>query len=426
MYFFQKYHDARCSFFTWDNTVLYQQNRHATCVGLGFLGKNPLLVAQQTADVNSLNLGLGSRQPEGFSSLVRLAPKRKVVGWLNQFNFNLDCFCIGLWADLAFAVVHARHEICLDEKVSTPGEITIDKVTRKNVQDAFDQLGVFPQDRKHTGIDDIEIRLGIDYDYCDNNHIGGYLLGTIATGKEFDNARWFQPLVGSRNGGVGFGITADHMLWDDEYEQIECVLMTEFKYQFRFSHSDLRVFDLTNGPLSRFLLATPENNRLDPISATHILKKCVCVEPRHMAEWWVAAHYQWCSWAVEAGYNLFWRDKERICSGPFNFGNFGIFDKTRCFNLTSQSTATIADEFGQGTPDPQFIELSSSDVNLGSAAAKRALSHTFSASIIYNDMYSDWCPWSLSLSALYELPGNRQRLSTLENWGVFGKATVSF
>src|SRR5262249_22285249 len=159
--------------------------------------------------------------------------------------------------------------------VTTPGEI--DNIV--NVQQAFNKLDVFADERKHVGVDDIEIRLGYDWLYCDLDHIGLYVSGVIPTGKHFDNTRFFQPLVGSRTGALGFGITADHTLWDDD--NVACAWMTELKYLYWFRHQERRIFDFINGPLSRFLLVAESTTSLSPVSGTTLLRQCVDIESRN-------------------------------------------------------------------------------------------------------------------------------------------------
>ena len=51
--------------------------------------KNPLVFAEQGGDFNSLNLGLGSTEDNGFSSTVCFKPRREVFAWLTQLWFNL-------------------------------------------------------------------------------------------------------------------------------------------------------------------------------------------------------------------------------------------------------------------------------------------------------------------------------------------------
>ena len=240
-------------------------------VAVNALGKvswesNPLTVAQTGGDINSLNLGLGSDASGGFSSTVTLNPRREVFAWLPQFVFNLDCLWTGFWADVSFAVVQARHRLGFSEDPATAGNIPGEPTT---VTQAFANLNVFANECRHTGVDDVIIRLGYDMTYCNNDHIGIYFLGLIPTGKNFDNSRWFQPLVGSKHGGVGVGVEGDYTLWNCDDHDL--VLMSELKYTFRFKHDEKRIFDLgnPNGPLSRFLLAAPSTTPCDnPVNIT--------------------------------------------------------------------------------------------------------------------------------------------------------------
>ncbi len=422
MTFYQRFRgDASCAFFTFDSTFLYQKNRKATRIGRGFFGQNPIRVAENCAPLNSLNLSLGNTQPEGPSSCVRFSPKRKVFGWLPQFIFHFDRWLPGLWADMAFAVVRADHRICFYEQLDPAGDIG-DIAT---VQQACNKLDVFPDETHHTGIDDIEVRYGYTVHYCEDDIISLYLLGSIPTGKKFDNSRFFQPLVGSRNGGLGTGLMFDNTLWYAEDTDSECLLMLELKYQHKFSNTECRQYDYCNGPLSRFLLTTPLENPNNPRSGIDLLRAPTKVEPRNTLDFWLSIHYERCGWGFESAYNLFWRDEEIVRPCGFNFEEHGIFDNTRCSGRTSHSTARISDPFGVGTPDPSFVVLTSEVVNECPAAAREALSHTFSGVITYNSIWCDY-PFSFALAARYEIAGTNEHTSTLENWGVFGKASVSF
>lgn len=420
--FYIRHHENPCTFFTFDSTLLYQQNRRGTCIGLGFFGKNPIDVAELEPDVYSVNLGLGSELPSGFLSHVRFSPKRRVFGWLPQFLFNLNCIHTGLWADFQFAVLQVHHETCLDEKIPTLGEIN--GIT--TVQEALDTLRIFPDEHREVGVDDIEVRLGYDYSRCGSDSIGIYIVGSIPTAKHKDNSRWFQPLIGSHHWGIGVGITADYTFYNDTTSLRSLLLMSDLKYIHKFRAKEKRMFDLKNGPLSRFLLVVPEeeDDRMLPESATKFLRHCVKVNPRSTLDWWLALRYNWCNWGFEGAYNFFWRQKECVSRPRVNFRTRGIFDMTRCMNLTSHSTAIISDVFGEGTPDATFVELTSADVAVNSAAAREARSHTFSGTLCYSD---SWCNYdvSVAIGARYELADRHRQTSTLENWGVFGKASIS-
>lgn len=438
MTFYNRYHEARCNFFTWDNTFFYQQSQHGKCVGAGFFGKNPITVGQTnpgtsssagaatTFDINSLNLGLGSDQGTGFASTVTLDPRRQAFAWLPQFIFNLDCLCTGAWFDVSFAVVHARHKLGFCETTSAnPANITGEAQT---VLGALQARNAFATNCRHTGIDDVLVRLGYDYNYCQGDHVGLYLLGLIPTGKNFNNARWFEPLVGSKHGGIGIGIEGDYTLWNCEPDNMDLVLMSELKYTYRFKHNENRVFDLRapNGPLSRFLLVAEPTAAQEPLETLFSnLTSCAKVTPRSSIDWWIGLHYNWCNWGLELDYNLWWRQEEKVCGQNIDFGTLGLFNQ-QCGGAVTNSGATIGQAFGTGTPDATFVELTSANVNFSSAAARKALSNTITAALSYTNVWCDCYPWYVGIGGGYEFVSNKYKRAAFENWNVFGKATISF
>lgn len=420
--FYNRYHEARCNFFTWDSTVFYQKNRNEGDLGVGFFGKNPITVAELApSDFNSINLGLGRNGTKDFSSKVSICPERSVIGWLAHGYFNLDCFVTGLWADVAFTVAQAKLKLHFKE-VGNEGDIAGNP---KTVAQAFDGLNVFANDCKHTGVDDVLLRIGYDYNYCDNDHAGVYFLGIAPTGKDFNNARWFQPLVGSRQGAVGAGFEMDYTIWSSDNHDL--VFQTELLYQYRLRSEERRAFDYSNGSLSRFLLVAASTNASNPVSGLSALEQCVRVEPRSQLEWWANFHYQWCNWAAEVSYNLWFRDREKISCTNFDFNNTGIFLE-HCVppTLTSNSTATIATLPLAGTADTVFTALKSSDVNLNSGAAQRVLTHKFSGAVAYNNVWADCYPFYVGLGAGYEFASKKYRRHALENWSVYGKWGISW
>jgi len=424
--FYNRYHDERCNFFVWDNTFIYEKNRHSKCAASGIFGtpNGSIVVAEQGGDVNSLFLGLGSDSEAGYSSTVSIHPRRRVFSWLSQMIFNLDSCCTGLWADFSFAVTNARHKLCLKEVDTVSNDIPGGPA---NVVAAFQDLGVLPRHCKRTGVDDALLRLGYDWNYCGNDHVGFYGLGYIPTGKRRCDAQLFSPTVGSKGGGVGFGFTADYTAYSDECNNSDLTLMTEFKYTYMLRHKETRVFDLTNGgPLSRFFLVAPETNPFAPQPILPFLTQNVKVEMRSTIDWWLGLHYQYCNWGVEFDYNLYWRDREKICGANFNFGDFGIFDLNGCSHLTSSSTATIGGAVGSATSDATFTPLTAADVNLGSAVACKALINTLSGALSYNNVWCDCYPWYLGIGGNVEFASKKQRRSNFENWGIFGKAAISF
>lgn len=432
--FYNRYHQAACNFFTWDNAIIFQRSRDNGHIGAGFLGDNPILVAETgEPNVNSLNLGLGvinNNNPAdsgNFSEEYGICPRRSVVAWLPQLYFNLDCFAQGMWFDVSFAVARAKHE--LRQSIGAD-QSNLDEA--KNVAQALDARNTYWADcDTHTGVDDVAFRFGYDWRYCANDHIGAYLIGVAPTGKAFNNARWFAPLVGQKHGALGFGLTGDYTIYECDADNTDVVFQTELMYLFRLRHDENRRFDLVNGPLSRWLLIANADTPTNPqTNLVDILDLCVRVEPRHNIQWWANFHYQWCNWAAEFSYNLWYRDRERIdCAPNVDFGDTGIYSQTCRNPRTSNSKAeicTLFDNSATATQDENFTRLTVNDINFCSGAAQRVLTHKISGAFAYNDVWCDCYPYNVGFGAGYEFASDKDKRHALEGWHVYGKFNMSY
>ncbi len=435
--FYHRYHDAACNFFIWDSALIFQRNRDSSdSIGAGFLGTNPILVAEEAdgnINVNSLNLGLGSNADGGYREEYTICPRREVFAWLPQLYFNLDCFCTGTWFEISFAVVRAKHELRQNSDTSTENNITDGSA---NVSAALDARNTYHADcDTHTGVDDVFFQLGYNWSYCSNDHIGFYFAGVAPTGKDFDNTRWFAPHVGSKHGAVGFGLNGDYTIYDCDADNTDFVFQTEFLYLFRLRHTECRRFDLCdNGSFSRYLLVAEQSNPNAPLTqgdSTNLLdtltRECVRVEPRHTIQWWANFHYQWCNWAAEFSYNLWWRDDENIClNEAIDFGELGIYSQ-KCPPRRSNSKAEICTLFDvNGSQDSSFERIQSSNVDLNSAAAQRVLTHKISGAFAYNTVWCDCYPMYVGIGAGYEFASDKHKRHALENWHVYGKWDFAF
>ena len=429
--FYHSRHAAADNCFTWDSTVLFQKSRDNGRIGDGFLGCNPILVAGLNADsndnvgINALNLGLGVKDADShFSEKYSICPRREVVAWLPQLYFNLDCICTGVWFELSFAVARAKHEL----RQNGVGN-TSDLNSVQNVTQALDARNTYWADcDTHTGIDNVFFQLGYDWKYCSDDHVGIYFAGVAPTGKQFDQARWFPPLVGDKHGAIGVGLKGDYTIYECDADNTDFVFQTEFLYLFSFKHTQNRRFDLCqNGSLSRWLLFVNDGSVNNPQQTlSNELTNCVEVEPRHKIQWWANFHYQWCSWAAEFSYNLWWRDNEHIeCFNLCN-PNMGIFSQ-RCTNRTSDSKACIADLFDRtGGQDESFTRIFSGDVDVRSGAAQRVLTHKVSGAVAYNTVWCDCYPMYVGFGGGYEFVSDKHKRHALENWHVYGKWDIAF
>ncbi len=424
--FYHRRHDAACNFFTWDSTLLYQRNRNESYLGAGFLGTNPLVVSEvEPADVGALNLGLGVEAPNNFTEEYSICPRREVVAWLPQLYFNLDCFATGLWAEISFAVARAKHELRQTEgtQVSTFGDAD-------NVAQALAARETYwAECDSHTGVDNVLFQVGYNYTYCANDAIGIYFAGVAPTGKSFDESRWFPPFVGSKHGSIGFGLNGDYTAYECDADSTELVFQTELLYLYGLRHNQCRRFDLCNGSLSRWLLVATEDQPGNPQqNLWETLTTEVEVRPRHKVQWWANLHWQWCNWAAEFSYNLWWRAEEEVCPcGDINFDKLGIFSQTCNNPLTTRKDAVISEIFNPtGTQDGEFTRLVAANIDYNSGAAQEVLTHKISAAFAYNTVWCDCYPMYVGLGAGYEFASNKDKRHAPENWHIYGKWDIAF
>jgi hypothetical protein len=206
--------------------------------------------------------------------------------------------------------------------------------------------------------------------------------------------------------------------------------MMDFKYRYIFKARERRSIDLcSNLDWSRYLLLANISDPITPIPAINILTTDVHVTPRSEVNFWTALHYERCDWGFELGYNLWWRQREKVSlDGVPAIADLGIFDLAGAavLNPTSASTATISQSVGGTNPvvsDPTFVTLTIADLNLESAQHPRAVSHKVYAG---GDYRCCWCQNEILVGVVgsYEFAGTKR--NALQQWAIFGKLGISF
>ncbi|MBA3954669.1 hypothetical protein H0X48_05110 [Candidatus Dependentiae bacterium] len=431
---YQIYHPAQNSCNGWGTftlTPFYQQSRKSSRLARYFLpnGKNSVSIREDgTGDIDSLWLNLIGPKGTDYSSDVRICPKRRVYGAVVNLYTNLDCLLSNSWLSINSAILGVEHDLHLREfNRTTYGTISgfSDAHQALNNQDLhFGRLAGCKL--KRHGLDDIQVKLGYDYFFCNQDHASIYLVGGIPTGHRRHDRHLFEPTVGSKHGALGFGFNGDYTL--PKVCNSNMVLMADVKYLHFFEANERRSFDLNNGDWSRFLQVATQNQPFLSQPAINLLSPCVRVKPRSLVEFWTALHYEWCNWNVEVGYNLWYRQAERICLRNLDcLSNFGIFDIAQVCNLqaASASQATI-DQGLNGSnvapSDATFTPLTRSDINVHSAEHPRALSHKIYAAVGCDKTICNY-QTTLGLGGSYEFGQCR---SALDNWAVFAKLGIGF
>ena len=398
------------------------------------------------ANINSVWLGLrdtGYLSAAGgtallFSSTFSIDPQSKDVGTHLYAYVNLDDWFCGLWADMATAIVKRRNTLNCSEIVAnfsneTPGIYTVAQALANPLYN-FGKFycGSCNGDLWRTAIDDIQFRLGWDTSLgfcgCGDNGIAGiYIIGTVPTGRKNTAAYIFEPQVGSKHGSVGVGVEGEYNfdICDHNFS-----ILTDFNYRYVFSHNELRSFDLiNNGPFSRYLLVEVEAVPTFTLEGINFFTQCVKVTPQSTIQWWIALNYEWCDWNFEVGYDLFWRQKEKISQTSLDNITFTlrlVFFILIAYHLVLDATPYQQQQLVplsfQCALDSVFVPVTGADLNAASAVAGKVLTNKIYGAVATSGCFCDCASWTAAVGGSYEFVSSKYRCSALEYWAYLVKS----
>jgi hypothetical protein len=427
------YHDVLCeeNCIWWAMQVmpLYQRSTDAKAIAEYFFPchKSAISIKEDgTGDVGSLWLNLIAQNGQSFDSTVSMRPVRSVSGVYVDFRFDFSTIICHSWVDIALAVLHAKHTLHFCQTLSQYPGIACDV---SSAGQALSQeswcYGKFKTCSGLTthGVDDVQLKLGYDWFYCDTNHISPYIVGIVPTAERGSSEFIFEPSVGSNHASIGVGVLGDYKMWLDDFKEL--TLLTDFKYRYVLRATDTRSFDLCkNGDWSRYLQIVQECAPSNSLPGINFLTQEVQVIPGSTIDWWLAIHYQQNQLNLELGYDFWWRREERIklCeSFPSDWGIYDIAgDCNR--NPVTASTAHICQSVVNNVPssDATFTALTATDLDLASGAAPRAISNTVYLAVAYNGYLCD-SPAFIGFGGSYE-SGNQ----ILSNWALWIRCAVAF
>jgi len=338
-----------------------------------------------------------------IESIICIKPERKVGGV--YFDYHQDfCFCINIWLDVKFAIYQATHNLHAKETLLSTVSAT-DCTPLCFLSSNLLQYGKLSTgDLKNVGFDDIELKLGhLKYFTNNANDKNGYLgiygsvLMPIASRPSAEFL--FEPLVGRGHWGFGAGLNAAKNIY--KCENTSVTLLSDFSYQYLIKRCELRSLDFNAGPLTRFTAASTLTSTSPAVPATNLTTLNLDVTPRGVINFWLASHLQYCRCHAELGYNLWWRQSEKLCfrdaCPPTDFDSLGIIDDS----LT-------------------FIPLTLDNLNLASASHPRVLTHKFYLGLSYDAICKDV---NIGLAASYEFSHDR---NAFDQWGIWANIETNF
>ena len=434
--------DDRSYYFSAYATPFFQQSTRAKKLSQYFLRCNSECLTfneinHDTNAIESLWFGAMSDLDTNLSSNFSMRPRHRAYG--SYFNLSLakEWEQSALWCNLSFAAMGVEHELRMCETLSQQngplsnfdlGTISSSDTIIAALNNSEWNNGRFcPGTLKKGGVDDIQLKIGYDR-YFENeqsyNHVSPYFVATIPTGERQRSLFVFEPIVGSNNWSVGFGLNADYRFYNNDRDSV--TWLVDIKYRYVFGKDQCRTFDLcANGDWSRYLLVVAQDQVVNRIYGVNFFTINAHVTPKSTIDFWTALHWEHDAWNVELGYDFWWRQKEVISCKSSLTKDHGIFDLAGSNAVPlSASTANISQgplSPNQAESDSAFVKIRNSDLDLDSAAHPTALSSTIYAAADY--AFDTQCPTMIGIGMQYEFA---HRIAALEQWGIWAKIGMIF
>lgn len=361
---------------------------------------------------------------------------------------------VDLVLDSPSNVDDSNHLLWLDSWTAN-GADTGDVVAPVNMTQAFAQdawsFGRVDGAQSVTRLADIELKLGYQF-ICEDNLMSNMFLGiVIPTGNRAQSLFLAEPIVG--NGfhfGLMFGSTQEIQL--DMGTETRWSFRSDANWRYLFQNTQVRSFDTaSNGQWSRYMMVWPDyaTEQADgelQTSATpsiraytpgiNVFTQEMYVTPGSQARINEAVVLEHGSFKAEFGWNLMVRQAERVslvnawvdnAVAFVDASNNGtsLFNATRTiYNDSYQSTPVVNGGLG-GTPvadasltQYNFASISSTDLNLDSAASPAAFTNTpyLALGYAFNEEKSS----VFSIGASYEISATNGYINDWMLWGKFG------
>jgi hypothetical protein len=289
----------------------------------------------------------------------------------------------------------------------------------ENLQDALTRAKIGGS-HSETGVADIDLEIGWKALYTKKYHLFINFGITIPTSNKPDGEFLFAPVYGNGDHlAIGAGIDAGATLWSRDKNTVR--LLVSGNYRFLFDNTQKRTPGLkldTGEPIPfahYFLTLRREQDAGKPLfPAANVLTQDVRVEPGSQINALGAISFSFSNVIFDAGYDIFWRERESVKIKEWADDLFYIASTDRDTNRPG-SLASI-NVLGEAPINKEAFDISS-------ITTPSLLSHKIFGSLAYNGKIKDRYPFGLGIGASYEFASTN---ADLENWSVWFKALFSF
>lgn len=435
------FNHSRCAEYAFQVMPMYSESmndRHAQAYFL-MNDQSFLTVKGDFATTNTLSrdiraewLGLPSDFVGGFG----VEPFQRQVAVWTEFKINCKAwssndFLNRLYVSIAVPFHRVENRIDIVETYSVSGTVYPTTIAEalNNPTLKYQRFG---SQQKRNGVGEIMFKFGTNFLDYDGFLIGSYSMLVMPSSRAHNPEFVFSPYIGNdRHWGLGLGFISQFPLnCDTACKLISFFVEAETILFYRnFEH---RVYDLKNGPWTRYILLANKDGRVNvPMSQVFSVKSRV--RPYNMTEFSTGFRWESSGFNAELSYNLWLRGRERVkpheCF-PSGWGvqGVGYFPATTIPRTASKSTIQYqADNDVDKEGNPKFVEITLDDVQLDSAAARGTINQRAQGALGYKGCVRDSEIFA-GFGGFVETPlkyVNKPKVGDLQRWGVFAKFGMS-
>lgn len=264
------------------------------------------------------------------------------------------------------------------------------------------------QDHKKTvsGIADIDAHIGYRLVENKKHKIKISALITVPTGNKPKGEYLFEPIFGNgKHFAVGWNIDGTMRLWKRKRNTGIGYFSLTHKYLFDGTEQRVIPLNLMSYPFAHYYLG----GKMDQAGTTplfplaNILNQNVRVHPGNLVEALVAFKFRHKRFDLDAGYNLFYKEKENV-----TLKKEWIDNKYAIAN-------TNYDTSGIFRANEQLLAINKEHLNINGAATPNQLTDKIFGAISYKFKFSGH-PANISLGGSYEFAYNDFELEGYEFW----------
>lgn len=416
-------------------TTFYKESTNSSDLSKYFFPGNKTELTVQgpgitgTPDISSTWLSITDDQEnfiDNFSSKIKIKPKQQSFGLNLQLFKNLNFINKRIMVSASLPFIQIQTDLNFNEydKSTQLEKLPLDinnKFLAANATEALDHpilhyAKLKNGTQKLAGLADIKLTIEGLLKINSRVDINISAYGVIPTGYKPKMEYLFEPIIGNgKHFGLGTNANVEVKIWKHKNKFFK--LTGGVDYQYLFKNTNKRTFDLSkNGSWSRYVDARSDG-ATGLVNIANITTLNVDVTPRSNINSFLTLLYKNKSFNFQLGYNLWWRDSEKLkLKDSFEeiYSISGLDLNGGFFTEGYYPKATIKDHASNHPTDP-FSALTVNDLNLSSGKVTSALSNKFYFNIGFDGKASTG-KYLVNTGASYEIANKN---STLSVWDIF-------